>query len=409
MRSLDRLQKGRRKDQIFFLVWIGIPFLVACGIIDGQGHKINQGPFRVTLTETGELQAANLKVISMPSFDWEYGRPKIVSLEKEGTIVEKGQWVGQVDTTGVARVLGQKRADLEIAIADLNKLLVEQQTELGKLKADLFSAEAAYKLALIDTQRVRFESPSRKKISRLELQNAWISLQKIQQKIESTKRIHQEAVLIEREKIRQVKSSIEKAERTIENFTLKAPANGMIEHRRRRWGDREKVKIGGEYYPGEGLIGLPDLSRMKVLATVNERDIEKIHLDQKVFARLDAYPKVTFEGKIIRISRTCRKKERDSKIIVFDVEVMLDKADPILRPGMTVSAEMMVSELEDVLYVDLECIQEDENGYYLLIRKGSAARRVDVRLGPRNARSVVVYGNVKAGEKIELPEKVGEA
>src|SRR3990172_6736091 len=184
MRSLDRLQKGRRKDQIFFIVWIGIPFLVVCGIIDGQGHKINQGPFRVTLTETGELQAANLKVISMPSFDWEYGRPKIVSLEKEGTIVEKGQWVGQVDTTGVARVLGQKRADLEIAIADLNKLLVEQQTELEKLKADLFSAEAAYKLALIDTQRVRFESPSRKKISRLELQNAWISLQKIQQKIE---------------------------------------------------------------------------------------------------------------------------------------------------------------------------------------------------------------------------------
>jgi HlyD family secretion protein len=398
-----------RRNQIFLLAWIGIPFLTTCGMIDGQEHRVHQGPFKATLTETGELQAANLRVISMPSFDWEYGRPKIVSLEKEGTIVEKGQWVGQVDTTGVTRVLGQKKADLEIAIADLNKLLVEQQTELENLGADLSSAEAAYKLAIIDTQRVRFESLSKQRISKLELQNALITLQKVQQKIESTKKIHQEAVLIEREKIKQIKSSISKAEWTIDNFTLKAPADGMIEYRRRRWGDREKLKVGGEYWPGEGLIGLPDLSRMKVLTMVNERDIEKIHLDQKVFVRLDAYPKVTFEGKIIRISRTCRKKERDSKIIVFDVEVMLDKADPILRPGMTVSAEIMVSELEDVLYVDLECVQEDENGYYLLIKKGSAAKRVDVRLGPRNARSVVVYGSVKAGDKIELPEKEGEA
>ncbi len=31
--------------------------------------------------------------------------------------------------------------------------------------------------------------------------------------------------------------------------------------------------------------------------------------------------------------------------MVFDVDVLLDKCDPILRPGMTVSCELIVADL----------------------------------------------------------------
>ena len=49
-----------------------------------------------TLTESGELQAVNSKIVQMPSFNWAYGRPKIVRLETEGINVVKGDIVDQL-------------------------------------------------------------------------------------------------------------------------------------------------------------------------------------------------------------------------------------------------------------------------------------------------------------------------
>ena len=82
---------------------------------------------------------------------------------------------------------------------------------------------------------------------------------------------------------------------------------------------------------------------MKVQTSVNETDISKIYKGQKVNVRLDAFPRKVFKGSIISISNTVQNKERDSKIKVFFVEVLLDETDRILKPGMTVSCEFIIA------------------------------------------------------------------
>lgn len=313
----------------------------ACNEDNKQVVQVERGKFHATITETGELQAVNSKIITVPFFNWEYGKSKLIWLEKEGIQVSKGDAVGQLDTSGVKRVKGQKEADLEIAKADLEKLKVDHASQMKKLLADLKSAEAALKLAQIDTQRVRYESKAKQEISQLQLKIAEIELRKVQNKIKHTHIIQNEELLIQKEKIKQIISAIKNAERTIERFTLRAPSDGIVEYRRKRR-SKEKIRVGDEFWPGRPLIGLPDLSQMKVQTTVNETDIVKIYIGQKVFVRLDAYPKIAFEGKINSISITCHDKEEKSKIKVFDVAVLLNERDPILKPGMTVSCEILV-------------------------------------------------------------------
>ena len=212
---------------------------------------------------------------------------------------------------------------------------------MQQLEADLQSAEAALQLANIEMQRVQYESEAQKEITQYKLEIAQTELNRLETKLDQTRIIDAEAVLIQKAKVRQVRSSIDKANRAIEKFTIKAPSSGIVEHYRNRR-SRNKIAVGEEFWPGDRLIGLPDLSKMKVQTSVVETDIAKVERGQAVVVRLDAYPKMRFEGKIDYVGITCYEKDHDSKIKIFDVEVLIDEQNPILRPGMTVSCEIFL-------------------------------------------------------------------
>ena len=392
---------------------LGFVFLIVAlsllGCKQGELEKINRtvvqrGHFSATLTETGELQALRSKVVIAPNYDWNYGRPKIVALEKEGKIVKEGDWVGQIDTTGVVRYRTQKESDIAIENANLKKLFVEQETTLKQLEAALMSQEASLRQAGIDTQRTRFEAPAEKEISRLRYEIAAIAHSKAKRNIEHTIRIQTEDLLIQRDKLRRIQADIDKANRTLDSYRMAAPANGMVvymSHGRRH--DQQKIKVGDEIRRGSPLVSLPDLTEMKVIATVHETDVAKISLGQNVIVRLDAFPRELFKGKIISIGKICRDKDDDSNLKVFDIEVLLAEAKSICRPGMTVNCEIVVAEFDDVFFVGNEYVAKGADGYFVTVMRGGKEAVVPVQLGARNNDFVIVAGDVKAGEKLVLP------
>ena len=148
---------------------------------------------------------------------------------------------------------------------------------------------------------------------------------------------------------------------------------------------------------------------MKILSSVNENDRQKAHVGQFVTIRLDAFPKMTFKGAIIKISRVSRAKERDSQIKIFDVEVMVEGSHTVLKPGMTVRCEFLVADLEDALFVDPAGVHKDGNEYVVYVKDGLGLRRVPISLGPRNARAVVVQGDLKEGDEVATQPPEGKA
>jgi HlyD family secretion protein len=390
------------------ILTISFCFFMCSGITD-KSDRIQWGDFKATITETGELQAVNSSMVSMPVYDmWQYGQSKIIDLRTEGIRVRKGDYVAQIDTAGVARKLKQTKTELAMAQADYEKLLNEQESTRRQLLSDLNSAEAALRLAAIDTQSVQFESPSRKERSRIEYHMAEIGLLKTKTKIKYTELIQREDLYLLEAKIRNNNRAIEKGLITIDHFRLRAPADGMIEYRTRgHRGRGSKIKIGDDLHPGEPIVGLPDLSKMKVQTSINETDIDKIFNSQIAFVSLDAYPQAVFSGEITYISKTCRDKDNNSNLKVFDVEIQLDKTDPILRPGMTVSCDILVSEFDNVFYLPHSYVLEEPDGLMVYVNRGTSSKRIPVKLGPRNNKYVVVYGEFEKSDKLVLP-KVAE-
>ena len=397
-----------KKVVMLLLSCLSLIIFISCNMSNDESAVINHGSFEASIIETGELLAVNSRIISIPNFSWHLGKAKIIELKKEGLNVKQGAIVAQLDTSALVRVLRQKEAELQIAQADLNKLLVEHNYQMRNIYANVEAARASFNRALIDTQRVKFEPLTKKELYHLNLQKEQLTLKNNEFKIESTHKIQEEELMIQKEKINQIISAIDKAERNLKRFTIKAPANGMIEYRKNRRTNR-KVQIGDEFWPGRPIIGLPDLSRIKVKTQVNETDISKLKLNQKVIVKLDAYPQKSFTGHIIHVGKICHKEDNESKIKIFNVEVLLDNVDIILRPGMTVSCEIIVAELNDVFFVDNVFINQENDSYFLYIKKSSDVNKIRVTLGPRNSKSVVVYGDIDDGDEIVLPKNKGEA
>ena len=332
------------REPALTLLFLFVLCLTGCGCRDmGIWDERGEEEREPNVMETGELKAQRVRSVLMPSYDHSYGHLQITFMEKEGIQVRKGHVVARIETEKVKKILEQKESELAMAMSDFKKMQVDHRSSMRKLESQLVSAEAALNQALIDTARVRYESGNRREISLLEFEKRKISLGKARKKIEATIKIQAEEIKIQESKLARTRAEIDKALRTIESLSLEAPGEGLVVHEWNRH-QRRKVQVGDDLWRGRPIILLPDLSRMKVVTSVNEIDISRVYMGQRVRVRLDAFPKIAFEGEVILISVVCRKKNRDSNIKVFDVEILLDENHRILKPGMTAGCEFLTGQ-----------------------------------------------------------------
>ncbi|MGA1199005.1 MAG: efflux RND transporter periplasmic adaptor subunit, partial [Candidatus Latescibacterota bacterium] len=146
----------------------------------------------------------------------------------------------------------------------------------------------------------------------------------------------------------------------------------------------------------------PDLSEMKAQVQINEIDIAKITLGQKTLITLDAYQDTTFTGKIIEIATLAHNKSNEEKVKVFDVVVLIDGQDERLLPGLTISCNIIVNELTNVIAIPIAALFEQDNKTIVYLQKGSGFVVQPVTLGDENDTHVVIKEGLSSGDVIAL-------
>lgn len=295
-----------------------------------------------TIIETGELAAINSVSFVIPRYGRRWGEMKIIGLLNHGSIVNKGDSVAQLDPADINKYIIDRESSLETQLAALEKLYIEQENKRQENESRIRNELASFDLKKIELEATRFESDRAQEIKKLEFEQATINLEKEKRVLEISDKINESNLRIQEIRVEQIKKDIEEAKSIIPLLTLRTPVSGVFQiATERRGGSRSIYKIGDNIYAGNNLANVPELEFMKVYTQVNEADFLKISIDQKVAVRLDALPKVVFDGKVTYIGKLCREKERNSRQKVFDVEVEILKPDDRLKPGMTVSCEFL--------------------------------------------------------------------
>lgn len=375
--------------------------LLSCSSKDKHKEcSVQQGAFLSTQTESGNLHAVNSIAITMPFIGWQYGwQYKIVELVNHGDIIEKGDTVALIDASPVIRVLQEEQNKLEIEMANYEKLQASHRSLISQLKSELATEKANSSLISLQVDKYKFEPAPKQKIKALELEIAQIKEHKIERKVQLQQIIIKSENNIQQTRIEQIKSKISAAEKAYDKLSLTSPINGIAQLET-NWRTGKMVQLGDQTRQGWTLVKVPDMRAMKVTGVINEADIYKLRLGQEVRVRLDAYPAREFAGEIVYIGKLSREKEEGSDLKVFDFEVLMKDSDPALKPGMTVSCQLILAELNDALYVPNECIFSKASENFVLLDKGGEALQVAVQILGRNSEYTAIKAALKKGDHL---------
>lgn len=152
---------------------------------------------------------------------------------------------------------------------------------------------------------------------------------------------------------------------TMQRLNVTSPMDGVVIRRPVELGDTVMSGVSS-FNSGTVLMTVADVETMIIKAGINEVDIGKVHLEQPVKVTLDAYPKVKFAGKILRIAPAARLEE---KVKVFDVEIAIAHQGAELRTGMTANIDILGEKREKVLTVPVEAIFKKDETEVVYVKK----------------------------------------
>jgi hypothetical protein len=149
---------------------------------------------------------------------------------------------------------------------------------------------------------------------------------------------------------------------------------------------------------------------MESITYVNEVDIQKIAVGQKVKLKLDADPNKPLTGLVTSVANIGEQRPNsDSK--VFEVKIRVQESDTTLRPAMTTANEILVSKLVEVLSIPLECVHTEGSLTFVYKKNGGDPIKQEVKLGAMNENATVVLQGVTERDELLLsspaePEKL---
>ncbi len=262
-----------------------------------------------------------------------------------GDVVERGQLVALLDE-------------------DERRLQVEEvQAELSVAEANLEDARSAFELRQREYDRIR-SLRAEEAVPESELDRAQLEFDAARSRLRVA-----EAQLVQRQAALQ-------AARVRLGYTQVVAD----------WETGGDVRVVGERFRDEGatisanqeILSVLDISELKAVVHVTERDYSRLSTGQEAVVRVDGFPGEEFRGEIVRMAPLFRETSRQAR-----VEIGVPNEDGLLKPGMFVRAGIVMQEKEDAQVIPRDSLvtRNGSQGVFVADREGQVANFVEVVTG----------------------------
>lgn len=227
-----------------------------------------------------------------------------------------------------ARISSQK-ANLEGLAASLEQARRDMERQKGLLESKDI-AQATY-----DQAQARFdELTSQYEAAKHTLRSAELNL------------------VVLRHNLEVADAGIDQAQETLSYTTITSPIDGVVTRINAEVG--ELVMTGTMNNPGTVIMEVGDLSRMLLVAQVDEADVGKLAVGQKATVKVQAFPDEEFKGVVDSIALTHRMSATATKY--FRTEILLDGDVRKLYLGLTAHVDIETIKHEGVLNLPSQAV-----------------------------------------------------
>ena len=188
--------------------------------------------------------------------------------------------------------------------------------------------------------------------------------------------------------VRQRQIALNDARDKLADAFIRAPFDGVV--------TEIAVHLGNTVSSGTAIATL--LSHQKIAEiSLNEVDIVKIQKDQKVTLSFDAIEKLQVTGSVVEIDTL---GTITSGVVTYGVIIAFDSEDERVKPGMSVSTEIVIAEKQDILSVPSAAIKFQGDEAYVEILKRSEPARQTVEIGINNDNFTEIISGLTEGQEI---------
>ncbi|WP_295615680.1 efflux RND transporter periplasmic adaptor subunit [uncultured Intestinimonas sp.] len=203
--------------------------------------------------------------------------------------------------------------------------------------------------------------------------------------------------------------TLRNAQDSLEDYSITSTIDGTVIEKNYEVGDTldtSNASTTGIAYPAV----IYDMSALTFDISVNELDINKIQVGQEVEITASAVEGQTFTGKVDKVNINGTTANGSTN---YPVTVLVDGTPEELKPGMNVSARIVVEDAGNVLCVPVETVSRGENGTSTVLVAGPGAldeqgalidpsklEAREVTLGRSDDAYVEILSGLEAGETV---------
>jgi HlyD family secretion protein len=230
------------------------------------------------------------------------------------SLVKKGQVLARLDPSLFQTQIEQARANLLRAEADVERLRVELQ-------------DAKTKFA-----RAK-ELAGRQLLPKSDLDTAEVTVGSAEAQLRSAQA-----------QVAQAQASLNQNQVNLEHTVIEAPIDGLVISRNVDVGQTVAASMQAPTL----YILAADLTKMQVLANLDESDVGRIRPGQRVVFRVDAYPADEFVGTVAQVRL---QPIIQQNVVTYATVIDVPNPDLKLKPGMTANVNVEIARRSDVLRV----------------------------------------------------------
>ncbi|MFT4579069.1 MAG: HlyD family secretion protein [Nitrospinales bacterium] len=375
--------------------------------------EVTQGPISVNISATGVVEPnfkvevkskASGEVLSFPLF--------------EGDKIKKGTLLLQLDKSDEKRNVEKAQADLSSATAKLKKSETALILQKTKYETDIKTSQSEVQNAITnlkdseDKLKRQIDLFKQKVVSQESLDSAQTLFKVNQQnliqaesKFQAAKdSVHDiamkenEVELVNTEVIR-ARIALDEVEERLEETEIFAPITGVIIEKLVEEGQIIASGISN-VNGGTALATLADMSRLFIIADIDETDIGVIKIGHEVAITADAFSERQFKGLVKRIAP---QGLVENSITIFKVKIeVLGNGRKVLKPMMSANIDIVTEHVEKAVFTSRAGIRDGEQGKFAMVLKDDKPEKIAVKTGIRNPIHVQIVSGLVAGDQVIL-------
>ena len=381
-------------------IWVALAVVLAISLysylhqnpVKVRAAVVQRGPIRSLVSTNGKVE---------PIQNFEAHAPIATTVKrvlvKEGDHVKKGQLLLQLDDADIRMQAAKAQAQVKTAQADQSALKTGgTQEEVLTLNSQLIKARSARDTAQRSLDALRrlqqdgAASPGEVRQGEDALARAQADVTLLEQKQKDRYSVP-EAARIEAHGS-EAQAAYDSAEDALSKSSVRAEFEGIVYSL--------PVKDGTFVQAGDLLLQEADLSRVLVRAFVDEPDVGRLQLGEKVEITWDAVQGRVWTGTVNSVPATVKLRGNRN---VGETTCLIDNKDLRLLPNINVGVTIVVAEHREVLTLQRDALRMDDSKPYVFRIDGNRLKRVPIEFSLQNLTRVEITSGLSQGERVALP------